>query len=312
MQNGTQLERPNLQQQKPSPFGFGVQNNSQSRGSGDFGSKQNQFKPFENKWTRFSPINNGSSSALRQPDNQPSAPNHNCVDPESCKSQIKEDFEHERPLWKLTCYGHRKNGPCDIVGDISYEELRATAYDDAKRGLSLDLIVQRERSLLNSKLLEFERLLRNPYTVPSNSTLARQSFPGANPNSSQQAAQTNGPPSVSSFSQLGASLNTGFAVRPAALPNNAFGQPNNVFGQPNNAFGHPKPSQNFGQPSNVFGTSNFSFGNTAKPSHMEAPLPLAQQASAAVSQVLRIHFVLQLALILPLMLLHNQLSMSTL
>lgn len=31
--------------------------------------------------------------------------------------------------------------PCDIVGDISYEELRATAYDDARKGLPLTAIV---------------------------------------------------------------------------------------------------------------------------------------------------------------------------
>lgn len=31
--------------------------------------------------------------------------------------------------------------PCDIVGDISYEELRALAYDDASQGKSLQFIV---------------------------------------------------------------------------------------------------------------------------------------------------------------------------
>lgn len=31
-----------------------------------------------------------------------------CTDPELCKGQILEDFQHERPLWKLTCYGHGK------------------------------------------------------------------------------------------------------------------------------------------------------------------------------------------------------------
>lgn len=33
------------------------------------------------------------------------------------------------------------SGPCDIAGDISYEELRALAYDDAKHGKSLQFIV---------------------------------------------------------------------------------------------------------------------------------------------------------------------------
>lgn len=31
--------------------------------------------------------------------------------------------------------------PCDINGDISYEELQAAAYDDARRGLSVHSIV---------------------------------------------------------------------------------------------------------------------------------------------------------------------------
>ncbi|XP_016686132.2 zinc finger CCCH domain-containing protein 16 isoform X3 [Gossypium hirsutum] len=118
------------QQQKPNPFGFGVQNNAQSKGVNDFGNKQSQFK---NTWTRSS-ASSGAPS-LRQPDNQPQATNHRCNDPESCKRIIAEDFEHERPLWKLTCYSHWKNSPCDIVGDVSYEELRAAAYDDAKRDL---------------------------------------------------------------------------------------------------------------------------------------------------------------------------------
>jgi len=35
------------------------------------------------------------------------------------------------------------SGPCDIIGDVSYEELRAAAYDDYKRGLSLQSIVRK-------------------------------------------------------------------------------------------------------------------------------------------------------------------------
>ncbi|KAI3995271.1 hypothetical protein MKX01_032073, partial [Papaver californicum] len=63
-----------------------------------------------------------------------------CTDPELCKRQIAEDLQQERPLWKLTCYGHCKDWLCDINGDISYEEIRASAYDDAKRGLPLPSI----------------------------------------------------------------------------------------------------------------------------------------------------------------------------
>lgn len=31
-----------------------------------------------------------------------------CTDPDICKRQIAEDFEQEKPLWTLTCYGHCK------------------------------------------------------------------------------------------------------------------------------------------------------------------------------------------------------------
>ena len=42
------------------------------------------------------------------------------------------------------------SAPCDIVGDISYEELRLAAYDDARRGLSLQSIVRSDSLFLFS------------------------------------------------------------------------------------------------------------------------------------------------------------------
>ena len=72
--------------------------------------------------------------------------------------------------------------------------------------------VERERGLLNAKLLEFESLLRNPYAVPQNSAVATQSaFPGATPIAISMTAQNSTSP-VSSFSELGAPLNMGFGV----------------------------------------------------------------------------------------------------
>ncbi|KAJ0697874.1 hypothetical protein HanOQP8_Chr10g0377211 [Helianthus annuus] len=106
------------------------------------------------------------------------------------------------------------SGPCDIIGDVSYEELRASAYDDAKRGTNVQSIVEKERSLLNSKLIEFENLLRNPYKPPSNSNLNTQNtLPGTSTNTFPQTVQNNAPPAVSSFNQLGSSFNTGFQMR---------------------------------------------------------------------------------------------------
>ncbi|KAK4727736.1 hypothetical protein R3W88_032653 [Solanum pinnatisectum] len=277
------FQNTNMQQTKSNPFGLGVQGNSQPRGSNDLGLKQNQYKPFENKWTRSATTNSSSS---RQTDNQPVAPNHTCTDAESCRRQIVEDFNNEKPLWLLTCYGHRKNGPCDITGDVSYEELRAAAYDDAKHGQSLMSIVERERSLVNSKVAEFENLLRNPHAststsapnaqspipgaTPSVSLSAQSPFPGAAPSASSpfpgaapsaslsalspfpsaapnalSSPQSSFPPSASRFSQLGTILNTG-TITP---PTSAFGRPS----LPGNSF----------KTSNSSGVNAFSFGNTS-------------------------------------------------
>ncbi|PPD98538.1 hypothetical protein GOBAR_DD04447 [Gossypium barbadense] len=231
------------QQQKPNPFGFGVQNNAQSKGANDFGNKQSQFK---NTWTRSS-ASSGAPS-LRQPDNQPQATNHRCNDPESCKRIIAEDFEHERPLWKLTCYSHWKNSPCDIVGDVSYEELRAAAYDDAKRGLSL-------QSIGTCWLCAAQQ-------IP---------FPGAttivlSPTTQNTVApQSNVPPSVSSFSQLGASLNTGFSPGPSVQSNNASGQPT--------SFSNSAQSSNVFSANNVPSANAFSFGNQQPNQSVAASFP---------------------------------------
>ncbi|MED6157992.1 hypothetical protein PIB30_028702 [Stylosanthes scabra] len=278
------------QQQKTNPFGFGVQNNNNSQFKGT--PQQNQFKPFENKWTR--------GGASRQSDNNPQSSNHECTDPEACKRQIAEDFKQEKPLWILTCYGHAKGAPCDIVGDISYEELRAEAYEDAKRGMSLQSIVEKERNTLNSKLAEFQKLLTEPYRMPFNPSLNSQKNQNANPfsmpiqnngqhnanpfstpiqNNGQHNAnpfslttQNNGPVSVSSFSQLGASLNTGFD-RPTAPAANTpaqssfFGSGGNTFA-PNTA--NPSSRGFSGAPSSPFsppaGSTMFPNSTSQQPS----------------------------------------------
>ncbi|KAM0939391.1 putative transcription factor C3H family [Dioscorea sansibarensis] len=213
------------QQQRPNPFGFGVQNNSNERDASSFGPRrQVPTKPFENKWTRTSVTNQS-----QQTEAQPQAPVHKCTDSDSCKRQIADDFKNEAPLWKHTCYGHCKYGPCDISGDISYEELRAAAYEDSKQGLGLQSIFDRERNLLNSKILEFDNVLRNPYVVSQSPSFAGMNhFPGTNNGMQLPHSQSNGPPSFSSFSQLRASANLGSNIAPQA----PWIQPSPLFGQP--------------------------------------------------------------------------------
>ncbi|CAA0842164.1 Zinc finger CCCH domain-containing protein 16 [Striga hermonthica] len=201
VQNGSPFQQTNQQQQMSNPFGFGVQNNNKSRGGNDFGSKPSQFKPFENKWSR-------GASASQQSQNQQSATVH--------------------------------NGSCDIVGDVSCEELRALAYDDSRQGKSLQLIIERERNLLNSKLVEFQNLIQKPYVISSFANPSTQN-PFGGGNASTPAMNNTFPSPTSSFNQVGASPNTG----PAALPNYTFGQPTAV--------------QNNSQPSNMLQTNNSPF-----------------------------------------------------
>nr|KJB74811.1 hypothetical protein B456_012G009900 [Gossypium raimondii] len=116
--------------------------------------------------------------------------------------------------------------------------------------------IERERNLLNSKLVEFENFLRNPYRGPAGSAAAQQiPFPGAttivlSPTTQNTVApQSNVPPSVSSFSQLGASLNTGFSPGPSVQSNNASGQPTSF--------------SNSAQSSNVFSANNVPSANAS-------------------------------------------------
>ncbi|KAK7312144.1 hypothetical protein VNO77_35786 [Canavalia gladiata] len=261
------------QQQKTNPFGFGMQNSPQLNGGPQSDFKPNQFKPFENKWNRQS--SKPQNSFSRQSDNNSQPVNHKCTDPEICKRQIAEDFEHEKPLWILTCYSHCKGASCDIVGDISYEELRAAAYEDAKHGMSLQSIVEKERNILKSKLVEFEKLLSEPYKMPLNSSLDSQKHQsiGANANPFSGTSQNNGPLSVSSFSQLGTSLNMAYE-RPSAPPTNTLAQPSS-FGSGGNSF--PSNTANL--------NSNSVFGAQSNPYSRSVEFTMfpgsAQQTSAA-------------------------------
>ncbi|RCV23084.1 hypothetical protein SETIT_4G271000v2 [Setaria italica] len=233
-----QQQQQQQQQQKPNPFGFGV---------------QGAAKPFQNKWVR------DPSAPTKQPEaaQPPPAAHTSCTDPESCRQQIAEDFKNETPLWKLTCYAHLRSGPCDIKGDISFEELRAKAYEDGRQGHPLQSIVEGERNLQNAKLMEFTNFLNNPRVsvsqTPSFPTVA--SFPEVKNNPSFGVPQTSGPPVFSSFSQVGAGNN--FGPGPRTAPGNPT---NTLFGQPVQASLPAFPAPTFGRSDMKFGVSG-SFGS---------------------------------------------------
>lgn len=287
VQNSSNFHSTTLQQPNTNPFGFGVQNVSQQNGGANFGASRqsNVFKPFENKWTRTSSATGGSSNTSQQNQNQLQATNHKCTDPNECKKIIAADFEQERPLWKLTCYGHFKHFPCDVSGDTSYEELRAAAYDDAKRGMPLQSIVERERNLQQSKLVEFENLLRNPYTKQENSaqplpnpfpSIAPNSFPSIVPNPSSLTTQNQSPSPFSSFGQPATSFGMSSSMSSSKPSSNpfGFGQINNpsqistMFGPVSMASGNPAPlggqmsMSGGGGPFGTFSTQTSSLSNT--------------------------------------------------
>ncbi|KAI4970905.1 hypothetical protein ZWY2020_001819 [Hordeum vulgare] len=250
---GAQSQQFQQQQQKPNPFGFGVQG-----GAAQQRNESGPAKPFQNKWVR-----DPSAPQTKQGEAQPAPqPAHtSCTDPESCRQQISDDFKNEAPLWKLTCYAHLRSGPCDITGDISYEELRAKAYEEGKQGKPMQSIVEGERNLQNAKLMEFTNLLNKARSTPSFPTAG--SFPEVKNNSTFGSSQTNGPPVFSSFNQLGAATNFGSGPRTAApgVPTNTiFGQPTLTFGQSTQStFGRSTQSTpSFGAP--TFGSTGMKFG----------------------------------------------------
>ncbi|KAI3443489.1 hypothetical protein Pfo_000154 [Paulownia fortunei] len=96
---GTPFQHTNQQQQMTNLFGFGVQNNAQLRGANDFWIRTNQFKVI---------ISFNSKATLLLTHCQHLAVNPSCTDSEPRKQIIVEDLENEKPLWKLTCYGHNR------------------------------------------------------------------------------------------------------------------------------------------------------------------------------------------------------------
>jgi hypothetical protein len=37
---------------------------------------------------------------------------------------MRHDAQTEQPNWPFTCYAHNRDGPNDLEGDVSFEELR--------------------------------------------------------------------------------------------------------------------------------------------------------------------------------------------
>ncbi len=66
----------------------------------------------------------------------------------------------ERPKWQLTCYGHEREGPNDLSGDISAEELRWANMLSAERGASMAQLTNELKAAEKAKVEQFQALQR--------------------------------------------------------------------------------------------------------------------------------------------------------
>ncbi|KAL2651293.1 hypothetical protein R1flu_019421 [Riccia fluitans] len=222
--------------------------------------KQNQRYGTSNYYGALGDNNYTGRSFSNQP-SQLFTKEHKCEDFRICKDQIREDLQNEHPVfWRLTSYAHYKHLPSDIIGDVSPEELRASAYESAKQGLSLKDVAQREASMFAAKSAEFDALLKNPYKGPA-AQVSASPFPSFSPSPVPQNTSTvmvfGQPLTLSNPTPAG----SGFGQTPQPFGDTApagfgFGQPSGVV-----TFGSrpsPPAASPFGsQPTNKFQLSPF-------------------------------------------------------
>ena len=49
---------------------------------------------------------------------------------------MRDDMKNERPGWPFSSYGHKREAPCDLIGDFSFEEVSADMEPCKATGLS--------------------------------------------------------------------------------------------------------------------------------------------------------------------------------
>ncbi|GAX74526.1 hypothetical protein CEUSTIGMA_g1975.t1 [Chlamydomonas eustigma] len=64
------------------------------------------------------------SGSARYSDPRSSARQQGTPTTEDARRVVPRDLQQELPQWKLSCYGHNRDGPNDITGDVSMEEAR--------------------------------------------------------------------------------------------------------------------------------------------------------------------------------------------
>lgn len=78
---------------------------------------------------------------------------------------VKQD-SYERPRWPLSCYAHEAHGECDLMGDVSFEELRWQQLQAVRGGASSQQLTQQWKDAQRSNDQQWQELL-SARTPPS-------------------------------------------------------------------------------------------------------------------------------------------------
>lgn len=78
----------------------------------------------------------------------------------SPRETIAQDLATEQPSWLLSCYGHKREGPCDLTGDVSFEEAQWKFYSDRAAGIPDFKLVEEFKGAVASKERELRALKR--------------------------------------------------------------------------------------------------------------------------------------------------------
>ena len=188
----------------------------------------------------------------------------------SPRETVATDFATEQPLWLLSCYGHRREGPCDLTGDVSFEEARWKFFSDRANGVPDYKLVEEFKGALAAKERELRALKRaadSNQRLPSlGGNVIREAnawldqVMGRSPSSSNPHP---GGVSVSGGPAGGGGVVFGSALRGAQQQQQQQQQPM----KQSSIFGHPSP---YHQPSSIF------------PASHQSPGPSPHQASSSV------------------------------
>eukprot|EP00884_Botryococcus_braunii_P018457 jgi/Botrbrau1/5295/Bobra.0391s0016.3 len=131
-------------------------------GQGGFGSTQNQNQGGMSRSTnRFAALGNaggwnnteGSHSGVQRQQGDRR---------QDWRLVVKDDMTNEQPMWPYTCYAHERNGPNDILGDVSFEEVRWAEQQALASGTNASILVSQFQRAVAERQQQFQKMLKSP------------------------------------------------------------------------------------------------------------------------------------------------------